>query len=144
MDSTVPRSGVTSAVETFLGQARRALVEAYTYDRPAQRYATAHLAALRTAAAVIAARARPTKPGRRRRSGPRDAWSLLVEVAPELGEWSVFFAAGAGKRAAADAGIPGAVTSREADDLVRDVEAFLDVVTALLGCTHQQLLIDSA
>ncbi len=50
---------------------------------------------------------------------------LLADVAPELGEWAAFFAAGAQKRAAAEAGLPSAVTPREADDLVREVEAFL-------------------
>ena len=91
---------------------------------PRQRYATAHLGALRAAAAVLAARTRP-EPARGR---PRSAWVLLGQVAPELGEWATFFAAGAAKRAAAEAGLSQAVTEREADDLVRDVGAFLSVV----------------
>jgi hypothetical protein len=53
---------------------------------------------------------------------------LLGQVAPELGEWATFFAAGAAKRAAAEAGLSRAVTEREADDLVRDVGVFLAVV----------------
>jgi hypothetical protein len=65
---------------------------------------------------------------------------LLAEVAPELGEWAQFFAAGAGKRAAAEAGLRGAVTEREADDLVRDAEAFLARVARLLGVPHQPVL----
>ena len=56
---------------------------------------------------------------------------LLGQVAPELGEWATFFAAGAAKRAAAEAGLSHAVTEREADDLVRDVGAFLAVVETL-------------
>ena len=56
---------------------------------------------------------------------------LLGQVAPELGEWATFFAAGAAKRAAAEAGLSRAVTEREADDLVRDVGAFLAVVEQL-------------
>ena len=148
---TVPGPAATPAgLRAALGlldQARRALLEAGSYDRPAQRYATAHLAALRTAAAVLAARARPgTRSGRSsgqrgRRGGPRDAWSLLVEVAPELAEWAAFFAAGAGKRAAAEAGILGAVTTREADDLLRDVDTFIAIVAATtLGVPHQPAL----
>ena len=66
---------------------------------------------------MLAARTRP-EPARRR---PRSAWVLLGQVAPELGEWATFFAAGAAKRAAAEAGLSHAVTEREADDLVRDV-----------------------
>ena len=58
---------------------------------------------------------------------------LLGQVAPELGEWATFFAAGAGKRAAAEAGLSRAVTEREADDLVRDVGSFLAVVEDLLA-----------
>jgi hypothetical protein len=58
---------------------------------------------------------------------------LLASVAPELAEWAAFFAAGARKRAAAEAGRPSAVTPREADDLVRDAEAFLAGVETTLG-----------
>src|SRR5690606_34012658 len=93
-------------------------------------YATAHLAALRAAAAVLAARARPV-PGRRGR--PTSVWALLAKVAPELAEWAEFFAAGAAKRAAAEAGIRNAVTTREADDLLRDAGRFLVVVESTLG-----------
>jgi hypothetical protein len=88
------------------------------------RLPASQLAALRAAAAVLAARTHP-EPGHRR---PRSAWVLLEQVAPELGEWAAFFAAGAAKRAAAEAGLSRAVTDREADDLVRDVSAFLVVV----------------
>jgi L-fucose isomerase-like protein len=64
-------------------------------------------------------------------------------VSPELGEWAAFFAAGAAKRAAAEAGIPRVVTAREADDMLRDAERFLAVVETTLGMPHQPLL-DSA
>ncbi|WP_425584871.1 SAV_6107 family HEPN domain-containing protein [Yinghuangia aomiensis] len=117
----------------LLGHARRALAEAGEATAPNERYAAAHLAALRTTAAVLAARARPEqeKPGRRR--APRSAWQLLPEVAPELTEWAAYFASGARKRAAAEAGLPNAVTAREADDLIRDVEVFTTLVIRLLG-----------
>jgi hypothetical protein len=117
------------AARQLLDQASRALAEAATSSDARQRYATAHLSALRAAAAVLAARTRPES-GRRR---PRSAWVLLGQVAPELGEWATFFAAGAAKRAAAEAGLSHAVTDREADDLVRDVRAFLAVVENNLG-----------
>jgi hypothetical protein len=59
---------------------------------------------------------------------------LLAQVAPELTEWAQFVAAGARKRAAAEAGLAGAVTPREADDLLRDAQSFLSVVeTTLIG-----------
>nr|WP_216653493.1 SAV_6107 family HEPN domain-containing protein [Nocardioides sp. zg-DK7169] len=94
------------------------------------RYARAHVAALRAAAALLAARARP-EPARRRPQ--RNAWVLLSGVAPELGEWARFFAAGAAKRAACEAGSTRAVSEREADDLVRDADRFLAVVEHALG-----------
>ena len=59
-----------------------------------------------------------------------------AEVAPELGEWASFFAAGAAKRAAAEAGSRRAVTEREADDLVRDADRFLGLVEESLGLTR--------
>ncbi len=115
---------------TLLGLARRGLVEAGVAPTPGERYAAAHLAALRVAAAVLACRARPAGPARRSR--PTSAWVLLAQVAPELGEWAAFFAAGATKRAAAEAGLPTAVTSREADDLVREVSTFLAMIESSL------------
>ena len=101
------------------------------------RYAAAHLAALRAAAAVLAARARPVPA---RRSKVTSVWDLLVLVAPELGEWAVFFAGAAVKRAAAEAGIPRVVTAREADDLLRAAEEFVTLVEQALGAVHQPAL----
>ncbi len=124
---------VPAAAAQLLDQATRALAEAARATDARDRYATAHLGALRAAAAVLAARTRP-EGGRRR---PRSAWVLLEQVAPELGEWATFFAAGAAKRAAAEAGLSRAVTEREADDLVRDVGAFLGVVETVLAGTPE-------
>src|SRR3954468_14895652 len=94
----------------LLTLARRGLEEAAEIRTDGMRYATAHLAALRAAAAVLAARAAPAAPGRRSRV--TSVWSLLVLVAPELSEWSAFFAATARNRSAAEAGIPHVVTAR--------------------------------
>ncbi len=124
------------AAAELIASARRSLSEALTASGPCERYAAAHLAALRAAAAVLATRGRPAATRRRVRS----VWSLLPEIAPELGEWADFFAAGARKRAVAEAGVV-CVSAREADDLVRDVEAFLAKVALLLGQSHQSLLI---
>ena len=113
----------------LLAASRAALREAERAETAGERYATAHLAALRAAAAILAARARPTDSRRR----PTSAWVLLAGVAPELGEWATYFAAGADKRAAALAGMRTAVTPREADDLVRDAGIFLALVETTLG-----------
>jgi hypothetical protein len=119
----------------LLTMARRGLEEAAAMRPDGLRYATAHLAALRAAAAVLAARA-VAAPGARR-SRPTSVWTLVVMVAPELREWAAFFAAGAGKRAAAEAGIPRVVTAREADDLMRSAEQFIAVVEVGLGLSYQ-------
>ena len=125
----------------LLAGAARELVAAGAADESESRYAHAHLAALRAAAAVLAARARPRS---KRGSRVRSAWVLLAEVAPEFAEWATFFAAGATKRAAAEAGFRGVVSPREADDLVREVESFLELVARRLGVAHQAMLIDQA
>jgi hypothetical protein len=126
-----------SALE-LLSQAHRTLVEAVEQTCPPDRYAAAHLAALRGAAAVLAARSEP--PGAMIRRRPTSAWVLLRSMAPELAEWATFFAAGARKRAAAEAGSPQAVSARDADDLVREVDTFLAVVETTLGLPSRPVL----
>jgi hypothetical protein len=134
-ETSVPRSVTVPAAAfprraptALLATAREGISEAQCAQRAVDRYALAHLAALRCAAAVLAARARPGGP----RRGPTSAWALLTIVAPELGEWAAFFAAGAAKRAAAEAG-QHVVSEREADDLLRDAQIFLALVETTLG-----------
>jgi hypothetical protein len=98
----------------------------------------AHLAALRAAAAVVAARPEAS-PGPRRKA-PKSVWELLPRVEPALAEWAAFFAAGARKRAAAEAGLTRAVSGAEAEDLLRDAETFLSLVEEALGVTVQPVL----
>lgn len=119
-----------ATTHSYLERAASSLREAMLCNDVPQRYALAHVSALRAAAAVLAARARPTTVRSRRQ---KNAWVLLTEVAPELEEWAAFFAAGAPKRAAAEAGSRRAVSEREADDLVRDADRFLAVVETYLG-----------
>ena len=119
--------------------ARQGLAEAARTRPDGLRYATAHLAALRAAAAVLAARARPAAPTRRSRV--TSVWSLLVLVAPEFSDWASYFALGANKRAAAEAGIPRVVSPREADDLLRAAEQFVAIVESALGLAHPPQLV---
>ncbi|WP_405695588.1 SAV_6107 family HEPN domain-containing protein [Streptomyces sp. NBC_01185] len=126
------RTTAPPAALDLLAKAHAGLDEAAVLDVPNERYATAHLAALRTAAAVLAARGRPETSGRGRER-IRSAWEVLPDIAPELAEWSALFASGAARRARAEAGIPGAATSRDADDLLRDVAVFLRLVERLLA-----------
>jgi len=124
---------LTAATHSYLERAAESLREAITSTTTPERYAHAHVSALRATAALLAARAQPS-PSRRRPQ--KNAWVLLAEVAPELSEWASFFASGAGKRAAAEAGSRRAVTDREADDLVRDADRFLALVETSLGLTE--------
>jgi hypothetical protein len=118
-----------ATTHSYLARAAESLSEAVAATEVPTRYACAHVAALRAAAALLSARARPTARPRRQ----QNAWVLLAEVAPEMEEWARFFAAGAGKRAAAEAGSTRAVAEREADDLVRESDRFLAVVERSLG-----------
>jgi hypothetical protein len=118
---------IAAAARGLLADASLGLGRACAAGDPADRYAIAHLAALRGAAAVLAARARPT----RGRQG--SAWTLMTRVAPEFAEWAAFFAAGSAKRQAVQAGLPARVSAREADDLVRQVAMFLSLVGDSIG-----------
>jgi hypothetical protein len=122
-----PSSGMSFQLD--LARARTALVEAELSRHPSERFLAAHLAALRVAAIVLARRARPGRGSSR----PRNAWLVLADVAPELGEWAAFFAATEGKREAVRAGATAIISAREADDLVRDAQAFLSLVERALG-----------
>jgi hypothetical protein len=118
-----------ATTHSCLLRAAESLSDAVASRDVAERYACAHVAALRAAAALLAARARPT-PARRRKQ--KNAWVLLAEVAPELGEWAAFFASCSATRAAAEAGISRLVDRRAADDLLRQAEQFVGLVTELL------------
>jgi hypothetical protein len=111
-----------SAIE-LVAAARAELAGAASAREAPERYTRAHLAALRGAAAVVAVRARPDR-GRARQ---RSVWALLASVAPELGEWATFFAAGSRTRAAVQAGVTRLVTARDADDLVRQAGEFIEL-----------------
>ena len=134
-DMSPRHPGVAPTVLSMLQSARRGLAEAADESAPGARYVTAHLAALRAAAAVVAARGEP----RTRRRKPHSVWELLPQVEPTLAEWAAFFAAGASKRAAAEAGLSRAATAHEADDLLRDAEIFVLVVETALGVDQAPL-----
>lgn len=123
---------LSDTTHAYLERSAESLQEAITAPDVPARYALAHVSALRATAALLAARARPA-PARRGRQ--KNAWVLLAEVAPEFTEWARFFAAGAQKRAAAEAGSRRAVSERAADDLVREADRFLALVETSLGLT---------
>jgi hypothetical protein len=129
---------VAPSALALMQSARHGLAAAEDERAAGARYVSAHLAALRAAAAVVAARAEPAS-GRRKK--PQSVWELLPRVEPALREWSAFFAAGAAKRAAAEAGLPRAVSSREADELLRDAATFVSLAEGALGIPAEQPLL---
>jgi len=131
-------SRVPSAALSLLRTGRQGLAEAEAEADPGTRYICAHLAALRAAAAIVAARGEPGSGARRLR--PRSVWELLPQVEPALAEWAAFFAASAAKRAAAEAGLPRAATAREAEDLLGDASTFLGVAERALGLDGEPML----
>jgi hypothetical protein len=118
-----------SSALALVRQARAGVAEAQREAVPAQRYATAYLAALRAAAAMLALRGRP----HRGRARPTSAWVLLTSLAPEFTEWAVYFAASSATRAAIQAGVTRNVTQRAADDLVREAAQFTDLVAEAIA-----------
>jgi hypothetical protein len=131
-DTPGPR--LSPAVRAHLTDSRSCLAEAAAARTPASRYVAAHLAALRAAAAILAARPRPTE-GRRRRL--RSAWELLPEAEPRLEEWAAYFAASAAKRAAAEAGMVRGVSATDADELLAEADTFVTTVEGILGLPAQ-------
>ena len=92
------RCRVAPSALALLESARHGLADAGGAPDPGGKYVAAHLAALRAAAAVVTARAEPSRG--RRRSAPRSVWELLPRVEPALSEWAAFFAAGEFSKAA--------------------------------------------
>lgn len=132
-----PRCRVSPSALALMASARRGLAAAEDESSAGARYVAAHLAALRAAAAVVAVKAEPAGTRRKR---PQSVWELLPRVEPALAEWAAFFAAGAGKRAAAEAGMLRAVSVHEADDLLRDAGTFVGLAESALGIPAQEVL----
>ncbi|HEV2782969.1 MAG TPA: SAV_6107 family HEPN domain-containing protein [Actinophytocola sp.] len=124
LDFPIRRPTVPPSVQRLLTEAEQGLAAAEQETEPAHRFATAYLSALRAAAAMLAMRGRP----HRGRARPTSVWTLLASVAPEFREWAAFFAASSATRASVQAGITRVVSQRTADDLVRQVGQFVDLV----------------
>jgi hypothetical protein len=126
---------VPVAALDLLERSRSTLEAACRAIDTSQRYRDAQLGALRAAAALVAARAVPS------RTRPRNVWQSLPESAPELGEWAAFFAASSRHQSILDRG--GWVSVRDADDLLRQAEMFLEIVADLLGVPLTEALPES-
>jgi hypothetical protein len=119
-------SDVASTLD-LLDRSRHSLLLACQSSDTTTRHQHAQLAALRAAASVLAARRDPRSPvvAGSGGPGPRSLWELLPRLAPELAEWASFFEV-------VTSG-PGPVSARDADDLLRQAEIFLDLVRRSLG-----------
>lgn len=116
--------------QAVLGQARELLEDARSQPLAADRFRISHLAALRASAALLAAY---SGPGQRLVKRPTSAWVLLTKLAPPMSAWAAYFSAGATRRAAADAGVAGAVSSHDADELVRSVDTFIQICASTIS-----------
>lgn len=92
-----------------------------------ERFLSAYLAALRGAAAVLAAT--EVRTGRER---SRSAWVLMGRAAPEFAMWSDYFADHSSIRAALEAGISRTISDAAADEFYARVGAFLHDVEDLV------------
>lgn len=129
------RSKLAPSALTLLESARQRLAAGERDTSAASRYVAAHLAALRAAAAVVAAKSEPGVSGRRKR--PRNVWELLPRAEPALSGWAAHFAAIAGARGRLGLGRTKAVSRRQADRLLGDAEAFVSLAEDTLGVTAQ-------
>lgn len=129
------RPPVAATSLDLLDRSRGSLLLACRAGDCAERYLESHLGALRAAAALLAVRSTATG-----RSRPRSVWDVLPVVAPELSEWASFFAGSARRRVVIQRG--GAPTPREADDLLRQAEVFLEIVQDLIGVPRAEPLPD--
>lgn len=113
----------------LLAQAWRAIAEAQAADDPQRRFERAAVAAVRAASAMIAG-----SPGRVRGAPAQSVWTLLVRCAPQMREWSDFFASAtrACVRLRAQGVAGGGITPRLADDLLRDADRFTHEVRGSL------------
>lgn len=118
---------ITPELVDLIDRSRTALQAACCAGTTTGRFVEAHVAALRAAAALLAWVDPP-------RSGkpPRNVWDALTKSAPEFAEWALFFAEAGARARSAQAGLT-MISAREADDLVREAEAFLSAVLHLVG-----------
>ena len=134
LDSPSQFNPISESALGLFTQAENGLATAELEHDPAQRFATAYLAALRGAAALLALRGRP----HRGRARPMSVWTLLSSVVPELREWAAFFASCSATRASVQAGITRAVSPRSADDLARQTGQFLELVARMIRGSRDQ------
>jgi len=107
-----------------LVQADAELAAAFTSTDPAEQFRHAHLAAIRSAAAIVEFRGRPHPKMR-----ARTVWEMLTVVEPEFAPWATYFASGAALRAMVESGLGDQVDAMRAAEVTACAEDFRDEVT---------------
>lgn len=120
-------SSLSGSSPALIGRARALIVEAMQAAEPDQRFLLAHLSALRTAAALLAAAG--GRPPRR----PTSAWTLLADAEPSFADRAAQFAAGAQLRGLVEAGVAAAASRTRADAELSCAVAFLAEAEQFLG-----------
>lgn len=134
--TTVSNMCSTQARELVL-LAADGLVESAHEPEAARRYVDAHVAALRAAAAIVADRSAGSS-GAIPHSRVANVWQVLARTAPEFAEWAALFDVRSAKRSAVQSGAM-TVTTREADDCLRDAASFVSRVADRLGLGQRQI-----
>jgi hypothetical protein len=129
------RSEPAPSALRLIESARRKLAAGEHDTSPVGRYVAAHAAALRAAAAVLAAR--PDAGILRRRKRPRNIWEQIPRAEPALSQWAAHFAEVAGARRPAVLGRTRAVSRRQANSLLSDAEVFVSLAEEALGVTAE-------
>jgi hypothetical protein len=128
-DPVTSTADVSSQLD-LLDRSRHSLLMACQSSDTTTRHQHAQLAALRAAASMLATRRHPRRASLRTDvTGPHSLWQLVPSLAPELAEWAGFFEMVTARS--------GPVSAREADDLLRQAEIFLDLVCRHLGLPAQ-------
>lgn len=124
------RQGTTPTALALLESARQGLTSDSRHASTADMWAAARLAALRAAAAVVAARTDQERPGGRR--APQSVWKQLPRAEPALSGWANYFAT-AGPRQASGRHWRRTASRREANKLLRNAETFVSLAEGTLG-----------
>lgn len=129
----------TGSAWQLVDRGDRDLAAANRTSDPAERFTFAHVAALRYAGAVLAAR--PLKP---RSVKGRSAWQQLAKVEPDLATWAAYFNAGAPLRAGIESGRMDAVSPEQAEEWVASAQDFAFAVCDLLTRDADALVVASS
>lgn len=119
---------VPDSARDLLARGDAELVAATLASAPEEVFLHAHLAALRSGAALVQVHGRPGG-----RPAPRTVWDMVAAVAADLAGWAAFFADNAGARSAIEAGRTGVVDDERAERALRAAEDFQAAVRERIG-----------